>query len=491
MANALIPTQKNAADPFWLDAARQLFSRGAAVLWKRGETRNRVLLDLLLKTELRELAEAMAGTETQSIVDPENPKTTLSVRAMLTANIGTMDLLSDEGGAFSIREWIEHGGEGSLFLTSRADQHASLRGLISTWLEIAVNSLLSLPRSDDRRVWVILDELPTLHQLPSLKPGLAQGRQYGGCFVLGVQVFSDLRDIYGRDIATSISGLCGTRVVLAAPDRETSEWSAKSLGQIEIESQSEGVSYDTPHGGVTLSTKREERSLVLPSEVSRLQNLSGYIKLPGELPVARIRLNYKRRDRVAERFVPKAEPKAGAGWPQAPADRGESDGAASASDERTSDRTPETDNPAGGAQRNGGDGAPASLGPAAPVAEVSAAAESGEVRRTGSDRGLQDRALRADAGGEGGEEREWLVEEWASAAGPPDGWPGEPQREGVARGGTTVPAGGGGTSAAPGTRGDGGDVDGVSPSAAPGVGEERRPQDEEDEEDGEDRKSWL
>ena len=313
MAHALIPKQKDAADPFWITAARQLFSRGAAVLWKRGETRNRVLLDLLLKTQLTELAKAMADTETQSIVDPENPKTALSVRAMLTANIGTMDLLPDEGGAFSIREWIEHDGDGCLFLTSRGDQHASLRGLISTWLEIAVNSLLSLPRGDDRRVWVILDELPTLHQLPSLKSGLAESRQFGGCFVLGVQVFSALRDLYGREGATTISGLCGTRVVLAAPDKDTSEWSARSLGSVEMESLSEGVSYDTPQGGVTLSTRRDERTLVLPSEVSRLRNLSGYIKLPGDLPVARIRLAYKSRDRVAERFVRKAEPEAGGG----------------------------------------------------------------------------------------------------------------------------------------------------------------------------------
>ena len=321
MAHALIPRQKDTADPFWITTARQLFSRGAAVLWKRGETRNRVLVDLLLKTELRELAEAMAGTATQSIIDLKNPKTALSVRAMLTANIGTMDLLPDEGAAFSIREWIERDGEGSLFLTSRGDQHASLRGLISTWLEIAVNSLLSLPRSDGRRIWVILDELPTLHQLPSLEDGLSQSRQYGGCFVLGVQVFSALRDIYGRDTATAISGLCGTRVVLAAPDKDTSEWSAQSLGQVEIESLSEGVSYDTPHGGVTLSTKREERPLVLPSEVSRLENLSGYIKLPGALPVTRIRLKYKKRQRIAERFVPKADDGPGpihGGRPQAP-----------------------------------------------------------------------------------------------------------------------------------------------------------------------------
>ena len=329
MAAALIPRQKDAADPFWITAARQLFSHGAAVLWQRGETRNRVLVDHLLKTELSALAEAMEGTVAQSIVDPANPKTALSVRAMLTANIGAMDLLPDEGDPFSIREWIEQDSGGFLFLTSRGDQHASLRGLISTWLEIAVNALLSLPRKDAqgnvpaRRTWVILDELPTLHQLPSLRPGLAESRQFGGCFVLGVQVFSALRDLYGRDGAETISGLCGTRVVLAAPDKDTSEWSAESLGRVEVEALSESVSYETggrpgaPHGGVSLSTRRDLRPLVLPSEVSRLENLSGYLKFPGAWPVARIGLDYKKRTEVAQRFVPKAEPETGDARPQA------------------------------------------------------------------------------------------------------------------------------------------------------------------------------
>ena len=125
--------------------------------------------------------------------------------------------------------------------------------------------------------------------------------------MLGVQVFSALRDLYGRDLAETISGLCGTRVVLAAPDKDTSEWSARSLGSVEMESLSEGVSYDTPHSGVTLSTRREERPLVLPSEVSRLESLSGYIKLPGAWPVARIRLKYRKRGIVAARFVPRPD----------------------------------------------------------------------------------------------------------------------------------------------------------------------------------------
>ena len=308
MAAALIPQQKDTVDPFWVTAARQLFANGAGVLRQKGETRNRVLVDRLLKTELTELAQAMEGTVAQSIVDPENPKTALSVRAMLTANLSALEFLPDEGEPFSIREWIsDEDRDGFLFLTSRGDQHASLRGLISTWLEIAVNAMLSLAQDDGRRIWVILDELPTLHQVPSLQPGLAESRQFGGCFVLGVQVASALRDLYGRNGAETISGLCGTRVVLAAPDRDTAQWSADSLGRAEVEEVAEGFSYgaNTIRDGVSLTPKRELRALALPSEIMRLENLAGYLKFPGPFPVASIRLKYVSRPKAAERFIPR------------------------------------------------------------------------------------------------------------------------------------------------------------------------------------------
>ena len=308
MAAALIPQQKDTVDPFWVTAARQLFPNGAAVLRAKGKAENRVLVDHLLKTELTALAEAMEGTVAQSIVDPANPKTALSVRAMLTANLSALEYLPDDGPPFSIRDWISDENEtGFLFLTSRGDQHASLRGLISTWLEIAVNAMLSLEQRDGRRIWVILDELPTLHQVPSLQPGLAESRQFGGCFVLGVQVISALRDLYGRNGAETISGLCGTRAVLAAPDRDTAQWSADSLGRAEVEEITEGFSYgaNTVRDGVSLTPRRELRTLALASEIMGLENLTGYLRFPGPWPAATVRLDYTDRPAMAERFVPR------------------------------------------------------------------------------------------------------------------------------------------------------------------------------------------
>ena len=310
MAAALIPQQKDTVDPFWVTAARQLFANGAGVLREKGVMENSVLVDHLLKTELAALAEAMEGTVAQSIVDPENPKTALSVRAMLTAHLGALEVLPDDGTPFSIRDWIADEDRGGfLFLTSRADQHASLRGLISTWIEIAVNAMLSLEQDDMRRIWVVLDELPTLHQVPSLQPGLAESRQFGGCFVLGIQVISALRDLYGRNGAETISGLCGTRVVLSAPDEDTARWSAASLGRAEVEEVTEGFSYgaNTIRDGVSLTPKREVRALALASEIMRLESLHGYLRFPGPLPAAKIALDYVDRPKRAERFVARRE----------------------------------------------------------------------------------------------------------------------------------------------------------------------------------------
>ena len=116
-----------------------------------------------------------------------------------------------------------------------------------------------------------------------------------------------MRDLYGRNGAETVSGLCGTRVVLASPDRDTAQWSADSLGRSEVEEVAEGFSYgaNTIRDGVSLTPKRELRALALASEIMRLENLSGYLRFPGPLPVATIRLDYVDRGKTAERFVPR------------------------------------------------------------------------------------------------------------------------------------------------------------------------------------------
>jgi type IV secretory pathway TraG/TraD family ATPase VirD4 len=81
---------------------------------------------------------------------------------------------------------VEKGDEGSwLFITVKADQLPSLRPLITVWLDIAISAIMSLKPDHGRRLYCVVDELPTLQKLPSLSDFLARARKYGGCGILG------------------------------------------------------------------------------------------------------------------------------------------------------------------------------------------------------------------------------------------------------------------------------------------------------------------
>ena len=308
MAKALIPEQKGMVDPFWILAARILFSRIAESLRVEGNPSNERLLSQLLKIDLSEMAALLKNTAAQSIIDEQSPKTALSVRAVMTAYLSCLEHLPDDPTAtpFSIRDWIEDDDkDGFMFLTSRGDMHESIKGLTSCWLEIAVNSLLSLEQSRTRKIWIILDEVPSLYNIPSLQPGMAESRQFGGCFVLGLQVWSAMRDIYGANGAETLSGLARTRVVLSTPDKATADWCSQALGNAEKTELQETLSYgaNDMRDGVSLAARNELRPIVLPTEIMSLPDLSGFLRLPQGFPVSRFTIKPNKMPTTAKAFI--------------------------------------------------------------------------------------------------------------------------------------------------------------------------------------------
>jgi len=262
------------------------------------------------------MAALLKNTAAQAIIDEKSPKTALSVRAVMTAYLACLEHLPDNGSddkdaqPFSIREWIEDDArDGFMFLTSRGDMHESVKGLITCWLEIAVNTLLSLEQSRERKVWIILDEVPSLYNIPSLHPGMAESRQFGGCFVLGLQVWSAMRDIYGTNGAETLSGLARTRVVLSTPDKATADWCSQALGNAEATELHETLSYGAHEmrDGVSLAARNELRPIVLPTEIMGLPDLTGYLRLPQGFPVTRFTVKAKARKEISRAFVERPE----------------------------------------------------------------------------------------------------------------------------------------------------------------------------------------
>ncbi len=306
MAASLIPEAKGNQDPFWIQAARSMFSNVAMRMYTEGDLSTPQLLRNLLTVDLEEAAALVKGTEAAAIISEGAEKTALSVRATLAACIQYLKYLKHEGDCFSIRDWVKDDkNDNWVFITSRPDQKETLKPLITTWIDVASTAILSREPDLDRRIWLIIDELPSLNQLPMLSDMLAQSRKFGGCCVLGFQSYSQLISIYGKEGASAITGLCATWVVYRANEPDTAEWASRGLGSAELMETAEGISYGANEirDGLSLSMNRKTRPLVLPTEMMTLADLEGYLRLEGDLPRCKFNMQWKAMKKLAPGYI--------------------------------------------------------------------------------------------------------------------------------------------------------------------------------------------
>jgi type IV conjugative transfer system coupling protein TraD len=306
LAAAQIPMPPSTQDPFWINAARTIFA--AAAFEMRNDPNRSVikLLQHLLTAELDILQDYLKGTEAETLVSEKIEKTAISIKSVLATYLKSMKYIKDDGNPFSIRQWVQSTDERNfLFITSQGDRHETMKPLITAWIDIAVNALLSLPSSNERRIWILLDEVTSVNQLPSLKSGLSEGRKFGACFVLGVQNYAQLGSTYGQDGATDISSLINTRFMFRQPDAKIAKWSAENCGEKTTEEVRESISYgaNTIRDGISINRSETTKPVVSYSEIMSLGDLQAYVRLPGKYPITPVNFNFKNREKRNAGFI--------------------------------------------------------------------------------------------------------------------------------------------------------------------------------------------
>ncbi len=306
IAESLIPERSTAGDPYWIMGARIVFAALAKKLSLEPKPSNAKLMHAILKLSIAEITHFVENTEAASIISHGGERMAISVRGVLSAYTRPLKYLSADAPRFSIQDWVARDkGDSWVFITSKTDQKAALRPLITAWIDTASAAITSLRPSQKRRIWLFVDELPSLNRLPSLPDTLANARKFGGCLVLGLQSYSQLVDIYGKDGANTIAGGCSSWCVFRSNDIAGAKFASENLGNSEIVETFEGISFGASEirDGVTLSKQRNLRPIVLPTEIMNLEDLNGYVKFGRNFPVARVVTRYKKYPVVAEPFV--------------------------------------------------------------------------------------------------------------------------------------------------------------------------------------------
>lgn len=298
LAAAQIPMPSSTQDPFWVSAARTIFSAAAFEMRNDPERSIVKLLCYLLTADLNQIQKYLKGTEAEVLVSDKAEKTAISIKSVLATYLKSLKYVKDGKNAFSIRQWIQNDkARNWLFITSLGDRHETLKPLISSWIDVAVNALLSLEPSSKRRIWLILDELTSLQPLPYLTQTLSESRKFGGCVVIGIQNYAQLAKLYGQDGAREISSLLNTRFMFRQPDPEMAKWSATNFGESIIDEVREGISYgaNTMRDGISMNRVEARKPLISYSEIMSLGNLHAYVRLPGKYPVTLVDFIYKER----------------------------------------------------------------------------------------------------------------------------------------------------------------------------------------------------
>lgn len=295
IANAFIPPTQG-DNKFFHDAARALFT---ALINRVGALPNRsvaALMDAILVMSRDDKRAILDGTEAAKFFDGSSEAGRDVDMTMSTYTEALRYLPVTAGGQydFSIRDFIRNvdkrkGRQPWLFLAAHSTQMDILRPLVTCFIDCVCSTILSLTPNHQRRIFITLDEWPSLQEIPMLESIMAEGGKYGASVFATMQQLSQLEKRYGEQGTKTVLGLMQTKVLFRAPERTTAEWFEAQLGRSMWERPNESVRFATSEtmDGIQLSNTRQQEPIVLASDIITLPDLNCFIQLPGNWPIAR------------------------------------------------------------------------------------------------------------------------------------------------------------------------------------------------------------
>ena len=166
------------------------------------------LYRLISTTPVDDLRDLLADTPAGPYLAQDNGRFFGAVRAVANTHLSALEhiALQPARDSLSVRSWIRT-GHGVLFLPYSANEIATLRSIISTWMRLAIYETMNNGGSQDGRdqyLWFAIDELDALGAIDGLKDALARLRKFGGRCILGLQSIAQVSGLYGRSEAQTI-----------------------------------------------------------------------------------------------------------------------------------------------------------------------------------------------------------------------------------------------------------------------------------------------
>lgn len=316
LSNQLIPDSLGSGSDgtVWLDAARGLLADLITITAKEPtpslkSVHKKILMPLPDLCEL--LAEHQAGSA--ATMNAKNPKGSESIRLTLASSevVRLFHLFPYQENGISLREQTRNQPDQFfIFITSSPSRSSLIKPWAAAWLELLTLGSMECRPVPTLRTLFFLDELASLPRLKSLETALTMARKYGVMSIVGIQGVSQLEAIYGPEMTRVLVGNLQTKAIFRTEDDQSSYRLAEILGKYEAQEVAENanisVSENETHGN-TLSHQRREINTVMPAEIQILPDLTCFLKVAGDYPVAKVKFPYQKRDVICQDFIKVAD----------------------------------------------------------------------------------------------------------------------------------------------------------------------------------------
>ena len=210
----------------------------------------------------------------------DNEKTVASIMSVLVSNIKPLRFVreNNENEKFSIEGYLNNinaGGGSWLFLSTDPSARELTAPLNASLLELLISRMRRTRTNLNNKLWIVMDELPSLGKLPSLAELMAEGRKYGACVLAGLQSTSQLYKHYGDADSSNLIGLFKTKFMFASDDPRMGDLYSKLCGNSTIISQQKNTSFGANEfrDGVSYNERKEKTPLVSYEEFGKLNCL--------------------------------------------------------------------------------------------------------------------------------------------------------------------------------------------------------------------------
>jgi len=282
------PPRETHADPFWNNAAKDVFAAGLRFLHAQGCRTNADIWNFFsqgLEDIIRQLKTLpMEDRGALKHIESKGSGPAASVISTLTEKISWFRFVTDLDGDFSFRDFIRCPGPGNLFLLNIKNYAETFRPLMTFAFDLMIRETLSMPdttRDENRRLWFCIDEIGSLDQISVLFELLTVGRSKGACLVVANQDLGKIEDVYGKPNKMTFYNNFNTGFFLRLNDPDTAEFLSRSIGEREVVKRMEGRQLSPKDIGdrKTINDQDKIEKLMLSSEFMHIPDFRAIVKL--------------------------------------------------------------------------------------------------------------------------------------------------------------------------------------------------------------------